>query len=139
MELSKYFARESIDLIVSSECIEHVPDPRQVIKEMASVLKPGGYLSLSTPNRLWQPVVRAATALKLRPFDGYENFLSWGALRDCLRENHLQIQREFGLHLFPFQLGMRGFSRWCDARCQTLRGLMINMCVLARKESGNPQ
>jgi len=28
---------------------------------MIAVLKPGGYLSLSTPNLLWYPVVRAAT------------------------------------------------------------------------------
>ena len=40
-----------------------------------------------------------------------------------------------GLHLFPFQFGMHGLSRWCDAHLQTFRLAMINICVLARKRS----
>ncbi len=41
---------ESIDVITSFETIEHVENDREVINEFARVLKPGGYLLISTPN-----------------------------------------------------------------------------------------
>lgn len=40
----------SIDLVVSFETIEHVPEPAALLAEFARVLSPGGALILSTPN-----------------------------------------------------------------------------------------
>ncbi|MBI2403594.1 MAG: class I SAM-dependent methyltransferase [Gemmatimonadetes bacterium] len=40
------------DTIISCETIEHVPDPRRALRELARVLKPGGRLYLTTPNYL---------------------------------------------------------------------------------------
>jgi SAM-dependent methyltransferase len=45
------FAADEFDLIVSFETIEHVPEPAEVFDELARVLKPGGLLLVSTPNR----------------------------------------------------------------------------------------
>ena len=45
------FGDGEFDLIVSFETIEHVPDPETVLDELARVLKPGGLLLVSTPNR----------------------------------------------------------------------------------------
>jgi 2-polyprenyl-3-methyl-5-hydroxy-6-metoxy-1,4-benzoquinol methylase len=42
----------SFDTVISCETIEHVPDPRQALCELARVLKPGGRLFLTTPNYL---------------------------------------------------------------------------------------
>ena len=133
LDLSGVFGENRFDLVVSSECIEHTPDPREAIRQMAKVLKPGGWLSLSTPNRTWQPVVHLATKLRLRPFDGYERFLSWGQVRETLQSSGMILKRERGLHLFPFQVPLNRLSRWCDGRLQSLRGGMINLCVLAEK------
>jgi 2-polyprenyl-3-methyl-5-hydroxy-6-metoxy-1,4-benzoquinol methylase len=134
LSLVEHFGPERFDLVVSSECIEHTPAPDEGLRQMAAVLKPGGYLSVSTPNVVWLPVVRLATALRLRPFDGWENFSSWRGIRRTLASCGMRVLREVGLHLFPFQLRCHGLSRWCDARLQVCRGVMINICVLARKD-----
>ena len=132
--LTDYVGEEQFDVIVSSECIEHTPDPKRALQQMALVLKPGGYLSVSTPNKLWYPVVAMATAMKLRPFDGYENFSSWKSLRNTLTESNIEIRKEKGLHLFPFQFSyLNNMSTWCDNHLQFSRNLMINLCIFGQK------
>ena len=132
MHLTDYFS-EPFDVVLSSECIEHTPDPMQALGEMAKLVAPGGYLALSTPNRLWKPVVAVASSLRLRPFDGYENFSSFRKIRRSLENSGLQILEERGLHLFPFQFRMHAISQWCDRNLQLLRWAMINLCVLAQR------
>jgi SAM-dependent methyltransferase len=39
----------SYDIVLSTQVLEHVRDPAEVCREMARVLKPGGYLFLTTP------------------------------------------------------------------------------------------
>lgn len=38
------------DVVVSCETLEHVPNPRRAVSELARVLRPGGTLMLTTPN-----------------------------------------------------------------------------------------
>lgn len=133
LNLVDQFGKNQFDMVVSSECIEHTPDPYAAVRQMAGVLKPGGLLSISTPNIVWHPVVQAATRLKLRPFDGYENFSSWQGLRRTLDECGVDIVREQGLHLIPFQFRLYRISRWLDRHFQPLRLCMINICLLGRK------
>lgn len=45
-------AAESIDVVVSFETIEHLPNPADFVAECHRVLKPGGLLICSTPNHL---------------------------------------------------------------------------------------
>jgi 2-polyprenyl-3-methyl-5-hydroxy-6-metoxy-1,4-benzoquinol methylase len=46
------FRSESFDAAVSLEVIEHVPDAAAFARELHRVLKPGGRIVISTPNRL---------------------------------------------------------------------------------------
>lgn len=133
LNLQRTFGSESFDVVVSSECIEHTPDPARAIAEMLSVLRCRGYLSLSTPNVVWNPIVRLASAARLRPFDGFENFSSWRAIRQRIAAGGGTIVQERGLHLFPFQVPLHTLSWWCDEHLQSLRSVMINICVLAQK------
>lgn len=41
----------STDVIVCMEMLEHVPDPQSIVNACAKILKPGGWLFLSTINR----------------------------------------------------------------------------------------
>lgn len=133
LNLVEQFGEGQFDLVISSECIEHTPQPYEAVKQMAGVLKAGGMMSISTPNVVWQGIVRAATRLKLRPFDGYENFSSWQGLRQTLDECGIDVVREYGLHPIPFQFRLHRCSRVLEHYCQGLRLGMINICILGRK------
>jgi 2-polyprenyl-6-hydroxyphenyl methylase/3-demethylubiquinone-9 3-methyltransferase len=136
LRLVETFGTSRFDAVVSSECIEHTPSPLDGLKQMVAVVKPGGVIAVSTPNRLWQPVVRLASRFRLRPFDGYENFSTWDAMRQTFEHEGAEVVAERGLHLFPFQFGLHALSTWCDGHLQAARALMINVCVLARKLGG---
>ncbi len=46
----------AFDTVVSFETVEHVPDPERFVSECVRVLRPGGRLIISTPNReVWSP------------------------------------------------------------------------------------
>jgi SAM-dependent methyltransferase len=62
-----------VDVVVSFETIEHVPDAAAVAAEFSRVLRPTGRLVLSTPNRLFGPPERHAQNLfHVREFSGGE-------------------------------------------------------------------
>jgi ubiquinone/menaquinone biosynthesis C-methylase UbiE len=46
------FGDQSFETILSSQVLEHVPEPWQMVEEMARVLKPGGHLILTAPH-IW--------------------------------------------------------------------------------------
>ena len=135
LDLERFFGANQFDAVVSSECIEHAPAPLDALAQMVRVVKPGGVIAVSTPSRLWQPVVRLASRLQLRPFDGYENFSAWSDMRRTFNAEGADVLVERGLHLFPFQFGLHSLSTWCDRHLQAFRPLMINVCMLARKRS----
>jgi 2-polyprenyl-3-methyl-5-hydroxy-6-metoxy-1,4-benzoquinol methylase len=130
-------ASDAFDVVLSSEAVEHTPDPEQAVRELYRVLKPGGHLVLSTPNRLWQAPVRAASRLGLRPYDGFENFLWPSRLRRILEQAGARVEEHRGVHLWPFQIkALRRASRWVDRYGAALLPLMINQCIHCTKPLG---
>jgi 2-polyprenyl-6-hydroxyphenyl methylase/3-demethylubiquinone-9 3-methyltransferase len=124
----------SVDVIVSSECIEHTRNPRRAVREMMRVLRPGGLLFLTTPNLLWRWSVGLAELLRIRRFEGIENWLSRRALRRTIVESGGEIVDSSGLHILPFQLTpLLPVIRLINERGQWLKPLMINQCWIARK------
>ncbi|HIJ84072.1 MAG: 3-demethylubiquinone-9 3-methyltransferase [Magnetococcales bacterium] len=61
--------RDSFDVVMAMEVLEHVPDVYEFIKESASVLKPGGLFFFATLNRTWQSWLKAIV--------GAEYILGW--------------------------------------------------------------
>jgi 2-polyprenyl-3-methyl-5-hydroxy-6-metoxy-1,4-benzoquinol methylase len=126
---------ESFDVVISSEMIEHTEAPERAIKELARVLRIDGLLVLTTPNRIWQGPVRAASRLRLRPFRGLENFLAWRHLERSCAAAGLEVLIHLGFHPWPFQLGLNRAARTVEkhlARGRAAR-LMVNQAVVARK------
>ena len=78
-------------------------------------------------------MVRLATLVKARPYDGFEHFSTWAGLEQVIRGAGGEIVRRKGLHLMPFQLPIKRLLTWCDEHLQVLRPLMINICLLAQK------
>jgi 2-polyprenyl-3-methyl-5-hydroxy-6-metoxy-1,4-benzoquinol methylase len=125
----------SFDVVISSELLEHTDAPERVIAELARVLRPGGLLALTTPNRAWQWPVRAASRLGLRPFHGIERFVGWRRLERACAAAGLDVLAHRGLHPWPFQLGFPAAARRVEGRLAggPLARLMVNQALLARK------
>lgn len=70
---------QSMNLVVSFETIEHVPDAAALVREVRRVLMPNGRLVLSTPNRAFGPPERhSSNPFHVREFTADE-------LRELLR------------------------------------------------------
>ena len=126
----------SFDLVVSSEVIEHTPEPRQAVKEMARVLKPGGILAMTCPNRAWKWLIDMSVLLRARPFRGYENFPGFDELEEFIQDSGLLVEQHFGLHPWPFQI--KPLWRWSTTLDHKFgkKGwgrVMLNQAVRARK------
>ncbi len=130
------FSSESFDMVISSECIEHTADPIRAIQEMSRICRVGGTVCLTSPNRLWYPILIAAQRLGLREFSGTENWIFPRAAERSLRDSGLGALRLNGCHLWPFQVRFsRRLLRILDGYGKWLFPLMINFGVVGRKET----
>ena len=131
---------QSLDSILCTEVLEHVPDPLAVWREFHRLLRPGGKVLLATP-MYWPP--------HEEPYDFYR-YPEFG-LRYFTRESGFEIVRliprggpwaffgQVGLHVMPHIIRFRwmrrlwnkfflGFDGWrCSGR------LTMGWTVLARK------
>ena len=128
------FRADAFDLVISSECIEHTRDPRRALAEIHRVTRRGGRFLVTVPNQRWHFAITIANALKLRPFEGYENWVHWRDMKRALRELGAHVEEMQGFHLVPpIVSALQPLLRRTDAYGQALGPVMLNMAVLARK------
>jgi len=94
------FADAAFDAVVSFETIEHLADPDRFVAECARVLKPGGRLLVSTPNReLWSP-------RSPKPLQRHH-------VREFTQREFLEVLRPFKVTLYgQLLLSRRGAAVW---------------------------
>src|SRR5207249_8403516 len=51
--IEDYHNDEKFDLILNLSCIEHMPDADRSFWRMFALLKKGGYMYVTAPNKLW--------------------------------------------------------------------------------------
>lgn len=97
----------AFDVVTCLEMLEHVPDPSQVIKSCAELVKPGGHVFFSTINRNPKSfafaIVGAEYVLKLLPAGTheYEKFIRPSELESWARPAGLSLQDSIGMHYNP--------------------------------------
>lgn len=98
---------EHYDVVTCLEMIEHVPDPSQVIRSCAELVKPGGHVFFSTINRnpksFLFAIVGAEYVLNLLPRGTHEyaKFIRPSELEDWARKAGLELCASIGMHYNP--------------------------------------
>jgi SAM-dependent methyltransferase len=87
---------ESVDVVVNFQVIEHLWDQLQFLRECFRVLKPGGELLISTPNRI---TFSPGRDTPLNPFHTRE--LNAGELRELLEDAGFTVSILTGVHHGP--------------------------------------
>lgn len=99
------FDSNSFDLVVSCECLEHVPTPQLALNEISRVLKPSGKLVLTTENYSNAMLLYwLACWLRKEPFNSGEQvqpiehfFLFW-RVKQMFHQAGLQVSHLLGSH-----------------------------------------
>ncbi len=128
------FRDGAFDAVVTSECIEHTVAPRVAVVEALRVLRPGGMLALTCPNRAWHWAVVVASALRLRLYEGYENWPGWTELHGWIVASGGEVMAHTGLHALPFQFpGARAVLPLLDRVAAGLGRYFVNQVVEGRR------
>ena len=85
------------DVIICTEVLEHVPDPRQFLQELARVAKPGARLVVTVPDARSEKLVGATAPEGYFKEPNHIRIFAEGELRDHVLATGLEIQSEQSL------------------------------------------
>ena len=97
----------SFDAVCCMELIEHVPDPAALVTDLAALVKPGGYVFMSTLNRtpaaFGAAILGAEYLMRMLPrgTHHYAQFLKPSELGRLLRHAGLELEDVSGLGYNP--------------------------------------
>jgi 2-polyprenyl-6-hydroxyphenyl methylase/3-demethylubiquinone-9 3-methyltransferase len=119
---------ESFDVVTCMEMLEHVPDPAAVVQACAALVKPGGWMFLSTLNRTPKAFALAIvgaeylTRMIPRGTHDFRKFIRPAELARWLRAAGMEITHQQGLHYNPL-----------TRQFHLSPGVEVNYLVAARK------
>lgn len=99
--LSRHLPEKSFDLVLCNAAFWQLPDSRQVLREIATVLRPGGMLALNIPSQQLSPQRISAHPFQValsRHLHGWQDlgsstFLSLDTLLGVVAENGFRLER----------------------------------------------
>ncbi|MDM4765538.1 bifunctional 2-polyprenyl-6-hydroxyphenol methylase/3-demethylubiquinol 3-O-methyltransferase UbiG [Pelomonas sp. SE-A7] len=97
----------SFDVVTCMEMLEHVPDPASVVQACATLVKPGGWIYMSTLNRNFKSfmlaIIGAEYVLKMLPAGTHEyaRFIKPSELAQYCRNAGLELHSSKGLSYNP--------------------------------------
>jgi SAM-dependent methyltransferase len=114
------FPENRFDTVVSTEVLEHVPDPLRALKEMRRVVKPGGHVIVSTP--MYWPRHEVPYDYFRYPYDGLLHLLKESGLELVQLYNRGRsyaflgqvIQGIHPISARPVNYVINAFFLWCD-------------------------
>jgi 2-polyprenyl-6-hydroxyphenyl methylase/3-demethylubiquinone-9 3-methyltransferase len=118
------------DVVTCMEMVEHVPDPAAIVQACAQLVKPGGWVFLSTINRnpkaFLFAIVGAEYVLKLLPAGTHEyaKFIRPSELLRWCRDSGLELEQTRGMQYNPLTR-----RYWLDGDTS------VNYLVGCRKEA----
>jgi 2-polyprenyl-3-methyl-5-hydroxy-6-metoxy-1,4-benzoquinol methylase len=127
------------DVVIASEIIEHLENPRLTARELFRLCRPGGYTIITTPNN---ECYRALLALAIRGhFVQFDKGWYPGHITALVRKDLIRILIEAGFEAIGFRFTDRGsipgrpLRTWQEISFGSLRGLRFsdNLLVSARK------
>ena len=131
---------KSFDTVVSTEVLEHVAEPLRALREMQRVLKPGGYLILTTP--MYWPRHEVPYDFFRYPYDGLLYLIKesgFELVRMFNRGNSYAFVGQVIQHGLATFLGLKvirsainTFFLWCDRR-HRYDALTLGWTVVARR------
>lgn len=127
------------DVVICSEVIEHLENPRFTVRELFRLCRPGGHVVVTTPNN---ESLRSLLALAIRGhFVQFDKGWYPGHITALVRKDLLRILSEAGFQPTGFRFTNRGslpgwpVKTWQQFSLGTLRGVRFsdNLLVSARK------
>jgi 2-polyprenyl-6-hydroxyphenyl methylase/3-demethylubiquinone-9 3-methyltransferase len=122
------FQHPGFDAIVCMEMLEHVDDPAKMIAQCHRLLKPGGYLFLSTINRTlkayFELVLMGEYVLRLLPRQthDYQMFIKPAELQQYLSKADFEILDIKGMAYQPF-----------SRKAKLIHSVEVNYLMCAKK------
>jgi ubiquinone/menaquinone biosynthesis C-methylase UbiE len=84
-------ADESVDRVICTEVLEHIPDDRAFVAELSRVLRPGGSIAVSVPDARSEWLVRRLASVHKVPPGEHLRRYHRGQIAGLLRENGLEM------------------------------------------------
>jgi SAM-dependent methyltransferase len=85
-----------VDAVFAVETIEHLENPRALLREMARIAKPGGWIIVTTPNQL--SALSLLTLLFKRRFSAFQDAHYPAHITALLESDFFRIGNELGLN-----------------------------------------
>ena len=128
------FKDKTFDYILATELIEHTVDPKKTLREIFRVLKDGGTFVMTVPNNFWHFSISIANILKIRKYEGNENWVGYYQLQRWLKDEGFIVEKIFGFHLFPFVFHfLNPLLNRMDDFSNLYSPVMLNIAVRSKK------